>query len=248
MSASSPLRAAVALAASLVAGCASTPLERPDEGAPTPRKQAVLPSGGRSVEDVLTTIGPRAEPRLRARFAKAGVAYPPRRVHLLAFKQERRLELWASAGGGRRHVASYPLTADSGELGPKLREGDYQIPEGIYRVAWLNPNSAYHLSLKLDYPNEFDRARAREDGRTRLGGDIFIHGGDASIGCLAVGDPAIEELFVLAARVGAERVTAVIAPWDLRRRDPPSVDREEIPWLPDLYSRLSRVLASFRRS
>jgi hypothetical protein len=247
MGTSASIRTAVALLAAVLAGCASTPLARPDEAASKPRRQSVLPGGGRSVEDVLSTIGPRAEQRLRARFAKAGVAYPPRRVHLLAFKQERKLELWASGRGGRRHVATYRLTAESGELGPKLREGDYQIPEGIYRVAWLNPNSAYHLSLKLDYPNDFDRARAREDGRTRLGGDIFIHGGDASIGCLAVGDPAVEELFVLAARVGAERVTTVIAPWDLRRRQPPAADRAGIPWLPELYSRLSDVLASFRR-
>ena len=237
------------LAASLIAfatlaGCAGAPPAKPLEAAPAAAR-ATKPAG-RSVEDVMRTVGPRAERRLRARFEAKGVPYPPKRVHLLAFKQELQLELWVTGRGGRKHVATYPLTADSGELGPKLREGDYQIPEGIYRVSWLNPNSAYHLSMKLDYPNSFDRARAKEDGRTRLGGDIFIHGGDASIGCLAVGDPAVEELFTLAARIGIENVTTVIAPWDLRRRPAPRVDRSRIPWLPGLYARLTHVLAAFR--
>jgi len=137
------------------------------------------------------------------------------------------------------------LLDESGGPGPKLREGDFQIPEGIYRVIWLHPNSQYHLSMKLDYPNAFDREQARRDGRTNLGGDIFIHGKDISIGCLAVGDPAIEELFVLAARVGVQRVTTVVAPWDLRRRPPPDLSAH-LPWATALYARLSRTLAGFR--
>ncbi|KAB2969837.1 MAG: L,D-transpeptidase family protein [Thermoanaerobaculia bacterium] len=196
--------------------------------------------------DVLATVGPAAERRLRARFALAGVSYPPERVHLLAFKAERRFELWASAGRGAKQVAVFPLLAGSGGPGPKLREGDYQIPEGRYRLVWLHPNSRYHLSMKLDYPNAFDREQARREGRTNLGGDIFIHGGDVSIGCLAVGDPAIEELFVLAARVGIERVTAIVAPWDLRHRPPPELEDLHLPWLPTLYAELSRSLAAFR--
>ena len=60
--------------------------------------------------------------------------------------------------------------AFSGTLGPKLREGDGQIPEGIYGIGYLNPNSSYYLSLKVTYPNASDRARAKKDGRTNLGG------------------------------------------------------------------------------
>jgi murein L,D-transpeptidase YafK len=70
----------------------------------------------------------------------------------------------------------------SGKAGPKLREGDGQVPEGIYRIDGLNPNSSYHLSLKLNYPNDFDLEQARTEGRTELGGDIFIHGKAVSIG------------------------------------------------------------------
>jgi hypothetical protein len=228
-----------ALAALAAAGCATAPK-------PTPPAKAGARPAGRTVADVLATLGPAAERRLRARFAAAEIDYPPRRAELLAFKQERRLELWAASGARHRRVAVYPLLDSSGELGPKLREGDYQIPEGIYRVTWLHPNSAYHLSMKLDYPNAFDRARAREEGRTNLGGDIFIHGGDVSIGCLAVGDPAIEELFVLAARIGVANVRTVVAPWDLRRRPPPALAESDLPWLPRLYAELARTLAAFR--
>lgn len=233
---------ACGLTAALLAGCATTRTAVP----PAPAKAAPAQRpAGRTVDDVLATIGPAAEKRLRSRFAAAGVRYPPDRVHLLGFKQERRLELWASAGRGPKQVAVYPLTDESGGPGPKLREGDFQIPEGIYRVTWLHPNSQYHLSMKLDYPNAYDREQARREGRTQLGGDIFIHGKDVSIGCLAVGDRAIEELFVLAARVGIDKVTTVLAPWDLRRRPPPDL-AARIPWAPALYARLSRTLAAFR--
>jgi hypothetical protein len=231
--------AVAALAATLVAGCATSRPEPPAR--PKAARQA-----GRSIADVLATIGPAAEKRLRSRFAAAGVPYPPARAWLLAFKAERRLEVWAAGGGPARRVASFPLLAESGTLGPKLREGDYQIPEGIYRITWLHPNSQYHLSMKLDYPNAFDREQAARDGRTNLGGEIFIHGRDVSIGCLAVGDPAIEELFVLAARIGIADVTTIVAPWDLRHKAPPRLGERQPSWVPSLYADLARALAGFR--
>src|SRR5215467_4465409 len=79
-----------------------------------------------------------AEQRMGARFASLGVAYPPRGVTLVAFKSEARLELWADAGDRWRFVRSYLIRATSGRLGPKLREGDHQVPEGVYRIAALN--------------------------------------------------------------------------------------------------------------
>ncbi len=171
----------------------------------------------------LATVPPsvlaEAEARLAAGFAAREVAYPPRAVTLIALKSEARLELWADAGDGWRFVRSYLVQAASGRLGPKLREGDHQVPEGVYRIDALNPESRYHLSLRLDYPSAFDRARAGEDGRTRLGGDIMIHGGSVSDGCLPVGDREVEELFALTARIGTEHVEVVISPADLRRVD-----------------------------
>src|SRR5262245_32383592 len=123
----------------------------------------------RTVADVVRTIGPTARERLRARFDAARVAYPPRSLTLLALKEEKSLELWAGPEGAHRAVHAYPVLAASGMPGPKLREGDLQVPEGVYRLLWLNPNSSYHLSMKVDYPNAFDLRRARAERRGNLG-------------------------------------------------------------------------------
>ena len=114
----------------------------------------------------------------------------------------------APSGGRQRcqgFVLADPILAASGVSGPK-REGDKQVPEGFYRIELLNPNSRYHLSLRVNYPNADDLERARQDGRalSTLGGDIMIHGGSASIGCLALGDPAVGE----ALRSGRARRTS----------------------------------------
>jgi murein L,D-transpeptidase YafK len=143
-------------------------------------------------------------------------------------------------------VRDYPVLAASGGPGPKLRQGDLQVPEGFYKILWLNPMSSYHLSMKLDYPNAFDRAQAAREGRTQLGGDIFIHGRDVSIGCLALGDPAIEELFVLVNDVGVGRVRVLIAPHDLRRHPRPTPAAPA--WLDGLYVRLERELRRYPRA
>lgn len=189
-----------------------------------------------------------AEARLQATFAARGVPYPPSGVTLVALKQEGRLELWAGGATSRRFVRSYLIRAASGRLGPKLRQGDRQVPEGIYGLDLLNPDSQYHLSMRLDYPNGFDRARAREDGRNLLGGDIMIHGDRVSAGCLPVGDAAIEELYALVSRIGLDAVGVIVSPLDLRRI-PLSVALARAgarpAWLRDLYAEIARTLAAF---
>jgi len=202
-------------------------------------------AGKRTVADILQRYGPATEGRLRPRFGRAGVAYPPERAALLAFKEEKQLELWAQKGARWAFIRSYPILAASGTLGPKLREGDRQVPEGIYRIVFLNPNSSYHLSMMLDYPSRYDRQKAQEDGRTNLGGEVFIHGRAVSIGCIAVGDPAIEDLFVLVARTGASKVTVIIAPNDLRRGGPLPAPPDAPPWLGELYETIRRALWEF---
>jgi hypothetical protein len=215
---------------------------------PRPEKPAKPPQPPRpsTVEAVLERYGEAVDARLQPAFARAGVPYPPSRVHLLAFKKERKIELWAEGAGKRAFVRSFPVLGASGRAGPKLEEGDWQVPEGVYAISYLNPESAYHLSMKVDYPNDFDRQKAKSDGRTDLGGDIFIHGKDLSIGCLAVGDASIEELFVLVARVGPQNADVVIAPNDLRGGRPASRDLRYRPsWLPELYGMIRAALAPF---
>ena len=200
--------------------------------------------GERTVADAVAQYGPAARARLAPHFARAKVTWPPKQLALLVFKREKRLAVWAKNDGAWKFIRDYPVLAASGHGGPKLREGDYQVPEGLYRIAWLNPNSSYHLSMKVSYPNEFDRRMAKLDGRTGLGGDIFIHGNRVSIGCVAIGDPAIEELFTLVAATGTPRVQVVIAPNDLRARGP-IVDESAPRWVMQVYTSIAAALREF---
>ena len=200
--------------------------------------------GPRTVADVVAKYGPAAKARLAPHFRKAGVAYPPKEIAILVFKDERRVAIWARDGAAWRFIRDYPILAASGHAGPKLREGDLQVPEGVYRIEHLNPNSSYHLSMKVNYPNAFDRRMAKSEGRTRLGGDIFIHGKNVSIGCVALGDPAIEELFTLVALTGHQRVKVIIAPNDLRIRR--AIVHERAPsWVSELYRTVAAALTPF---
>jgi hypothetical protein len=209
----------------------------------------------RSVAERVDENGARVRSRMEPAFAAAGLAWPPRKVLLVAFKEERRLELyaWGTAGAtggdqiGKRHVKTYRVLAASGTIGPKLRAGDRQVPEGLYPIESLNPMSRFHLALRVGYPNAFDRARAVEDGRAELGGDIMVHGGEVSVGCLAMGDEAAEDLFVVAALAGVENVSILIAPCDLRAsRD--AVPPEGAPaWTAALWDSIRAELAVLPR-
>jgi hypothetical protein len=192
--------------------------------------------------------GPGARARLEPFFAAANIAYPPERFVLVGFKYERELHVLASGSGqDLAFIRLYPVLGASGTLGPKLRWGDRQVPEGIYTIDYLNPNSIAHLSLALSYPNAYDRARAAEDGRDDLGGDIMIHGGGSSIGCLAMGDEAAEDLFVLAAETGWANGVVVLSPIDFRTTVLPADYRPQTAWETDLHAILRAELARLPR-
>lgn len=202
----------------------------------------------KAVDDAIRRYGLRNEPVMMREFERAHVAYPPKQIALLAFKRERYIELWArDKGEAWKYVRNYPLTAYSGNLGPKLRERDGQIPEGIYRLTTFNPFSSMHLSMMIDYPNYFDRMQAVKEGRQNLGSHIFLHGKSKSVGCLAVGDKAIDQLFLLARRVGLNHVKLIIAPNDLRRQKPATPMLVQPRWLPDLYKQIANALSVFKR-
>jgi hypothetical protein len=213
-----------------------------------------VPQKRYTLAERLDEIGPTARTRLTAKFQTAEVQWPPRQVVLVALKDENVVELHArSRTRAWRLVHRYPIHKASGGPGPKLRQGDRQVPEGIYRVTFLNPNSRYHVSMRLDYPNAFDQAMGARDGRSDLGGDIMIHGKALSVGCLAMGDEAAEELFVLAATVGLPKIKVIIAPTDFRKADPlPLADPTPPaalppPWVPQLYVDIAREMAPFPR-
>jgi len=153
-------------------------------------------SGDAQVEDRVAAARTKSEAQVRVRFAKAGVAYPAEELFFRAFKREAALEVWARGAEDRlRLIHTYAWTVNSGEPGPKRREGDRQIPEGFYQIDAFNPESRFHLSLRVNYPNASDRVRSDSE---KPGFDIYIHGNEVSVGCLALGDAAIEEVYLMA--------------------------------------------------
>ena len=198
----------------------------------------------RTLEATLETYGPVMRRRFIPACKNAKIAFPPKRLLLLAFKDEKKLEVWGASGGGAyKFLADYDVLAASGTLGVKRRSGDRQVPEGFYKLTALNPNSRFHLSFRVDYPNAEDRAHAVVP-LSQMGGDIYVHGNQVSIGCLALGDEKIEELFPLVATVGLKNSRIWIAPCDLRTKSAPSA---EAPWVTQLYQRLTLALKPFKR-
>ena len=200
--------------------------------------------GRKTVQKCLEEYGPAVRKRLLPYFEAAKIPYPPQEVVFVGLKYEKKLEVWACNGEGRLNlIRTYPVLAASGRLGPKLKEGDRQVPEGLYRIESLNPNSMFHLSLRVNYPNEFDRRQASRESRTNLGGDIMIHGSNASIGCLAMGDEAAEDLFILAAETGIDRISVVLSPVDFRKRVCPEVKHPLPEWTDVLYEQIKQELS-----
>ena len=114
-------------------------------------------------------------------------------VFIRIFKEEKQLELWVDDGKRFRLFKMWAICKFSGALGPKLKEGDGQAPEGFYFVprTRMNPRSRFHLSFNLGYPNTYDRARQR------TGSALMVHGNCVSIGCYAMTDARIEEIYSL---------------------------------------------------
>ena len=151
---------------------------------------------------------------VRALVERKGLAYPPVAMLLRTFKKEGVLELWAaeSTSGPYVLLKSYGICATSGVLGPKRRFGDAQVPEGFYDLDWFNPQSNFFLSMHVNYPNAADRILG---SRTNPGGDIFLHGNCASIGCIPITDDGIKEVYWLAVQVrenGAKHLPIQIFP------------------------------------
>lgn len=198
-----------------------------------------------AVKRVIERIGPRAEARIKPFFDHIGMPYPPKNLCLIVVKDVQELEIWAENDGVWRHIHTYDILYASGWSGPKLRQGDRQVPEGIYQIIALNPVSRFHLSMKINYPNDYDLRRAREDRRSNPGGDIHIHGKDKSKGCVAIGDTAIEDLFVLVAKTGLSNVKVIITPNDMRKFGLPHNIPSRPSWLPDLYETIRQELMKF---
>lgn len=150
-------------------------------------------------------------------------------VFIRIFKREFELELWMKRDDRFHRFAVYPICRWSGELGPKLAQGDAQAPEGFYTVdaKALNPNSRWHRSFNLGFPNAFDRAHKR------TGTYLMVHGGCSSIGCYAMTDPVIDEIWRIvtaALKGGQQRFHVHVFPF--RMTDENMSLRSHMAWAP----------------
>ena len=142
----------------------------------------------------------RLEDSLKKQFEKQNLTWPPQAMYLRSFKFDRQLEIWVKSNSKEPYklFKTYKVCQQSGSMGPKRVEGDYQVPEGFYYINEFNPNSNYHLSLGLNYPNASDRILSDAN---RPGSAIYIHGDCVSTGCIPITDAPIEELYFLASNV-----------------------------------------------
>lgn len=204
-------------------------------------------NGKQTVSEVIAKYKESTQANLAPIFEKSGIQYPPNKLALVAFKDEKMLHLLAANSDNHyKPIISYPIQAASGKLGPKLREGDHQVPEGIYKIIGFNPNSSFHLSMKINYPNEFDLMHAKAEGRDQPGTNIFIHGKAVSIGCLAMGDPVIEKLFTLVHEVGQANTLVLISPTD-PTKSKLTAPTGSPPWTNDLYRNIEKQYAQISK-
>lgn len=111
------------------------------------------------------------------------------------FKKEEQLEVWKRTSSGQYKIfKTYEICSYSGDLGPKFKEGDYQSPEGFYTITpgLMNPKSNYYLAFNTGFPNKFDRANGRS------GSNLMVHGDCKSVGCYAMTDAGMGEIYALA--------------------------------------------------
>jgi murein L,D-transpeptidase YafK len=144
----------------------------------------------------------KMEDTLKKQFDEKHINWPPTAMYIRSFKYDKQMEVWVQSKPDAPFTLfkTYKVCIQSGGLGPKRMEGDYQVPEGFYYINEFNPNSMFHLSLGLNYPNASDKILSNPQ---KPGSLIFIHGNCVSTGCIPIMDAPIEELYVLATFVRA---------------------------------------------
>ena len=150
-------------------------------------------------------------------------------MHLRAFKDEEILEIWAKAKQEKAYqlLLTYPFYKGYSDLGPKKREGDHQVPEGVYYIDYFNPTSSYKVSLRINYPNAADSIRNADE--PFMGGAICIHGHFVSVGCLAITDLRIPNVYLLATEAkdkGQEQIPVHVFPSRLTEQRMTELEKE----------------------
>jgi murein L,D-transpeptidase YafK len=183
-------------------------------------------------------------------FREQGLSYPGFRLFLRAFKKEKLIEVWVREKGKESYVRlhQYDFCAFSGVLGPKRKEGDYQIPEGIYYINHFNPQSNFYLSLGINYPNSSDKILSNKKSP---GGAIYIHGNCVTVGCIPITDDKIKELYILAVEArnnGQEKIPVHIFPSRLDENGIKDLTRDHGSANLEFWKNLSVVYQDFEKT
>jgi murein L,D-transpeptidase YafK len=152
-----------------------------------------------SVNYKVASLSDKLEDTLRSQFAAKKIKWPLKAMYLRSFKYDKQIEVWVKDDLSQPYklFKTYKVCMQSGRMGPKRMEGDYQVPEGFYHINEFNPNSNYHLALGINYPNASDRILS---DAAKPGTAIYIHGNCVSVGCIPVTDTYIEEIYLLAGK------------------------------------------------
>ena len=185
-------------------------------------------------------------------FKLKSLTYDGFHLFIRAFKKEEKLEVWIMEKGKDEFILlqTYSFCASSGILGPKRKEGDSQIPEGIYYLNHFNPLSNFYLSLGVNYPNASDKILS---DKKHPGGDIYIHGNCVTIGCIPLTDDKIKEVYILAVEArnnGQEKIMIHIFP---DRLEQGMIEKLEIEYssskiILDFWKNLQPIYLDFKTS
>ena len=148
----------------------------------------------------ISSIFNSMEDSVAKQFGEKKLTWPPQEMYIRSFKYDRQLEVWVKATAKEpfKLFKTYKVCMQSGTMGPKRMQGDYQVPEGFYYINEFNPNSNYHLALGLNYPNASDKILSDS---LHPGSAIYIHGNCVSIGCIPISDIPMEEVYIIASHV-----------------------------------------------
>ncbi len=158
-------------------------------------------SDQKQFERVRTAYAEKGE-IVKSDLKKNGINLDKLNLLIVVYKDEQLLELYAKNKSDKQYIRlkTYDICAKSGQLGPKRRMGDNQVPEGFYHIERYNPASSYYLSLGVSYPNSADKKKSNS---SNLGGDIFIHGECVTIGCMPMTNDKIKEIYIYAIQARA---------------------------------------------
>ena len=172
----------------------------------------------------------------------------PSELRILVLKAEKQVELWGKMSSGTwKKINYYPIFSLPEGVGPKLRKEELKTPEGIYKIASLDPDHLYALAIKLDYPSQEDLNIAAEEKRSAedMKTDVLLHGFGYSKKHISMTNSGMEELFYLIHKVGQDKTMVLVSPCDYRKDYENSAKQ---PWLKKRYEEMKKLMSEMQKT